>query len=43
MQEDLTALLQEVKHLLEPLKIPVKGIISDGEETIRSAVTFTTS
>jgi len=39
-QGDLTALLQEVKRLLEPLKVPVKGIISDGEETIRSAVAF---
>src|SRR5207302_2870459 len=35
-----TALLREVKQLLEPLKIPDKGIISDGEETIRSAVAF---
>ncbi len=39
-QGDITALLQEVKRLLEPLKIPIKGIISDGEETIRSAVAF---
>src|SRR5258708_22952030 len=39
-QGDLTALLQEVQQLLEPLKVPVKGIISDGEETIRSAVAF---
>src|SRR6266702_1654705 len=39
-QGDLTALLQEVKRLLEPLKVSVKGIISDGEETIRSAVAF---
>jgi hypothetical protein len=39
-QGDLTALLQDVQHLLEPLKVPVKGIISDGEETIRSAVAF---
>ena len=39
-QGDLTALLQEVKRLLEPLKVPIKGIISDGEETIRSAVAF---
>jgi hypothetical protein len=36
----LTALLQEVKRLLEPLKVPIKGFISDGEETIRSAVAF---
>src|SRR6266699_1750927 len=39
-QGDLTALLTEVKRLLEPLEVPVKGIISDGEETIRSAVAF---
>ncbi len=39
-QGDLTALLQEVKHLLEPWKVPVKGVISDGEEAIGSAVTF---
>ena len=39
-QGDITALLQEVKRLLEPLKVPIKGIISDGEETIRSAVAF---
>src|SRR6266567_2666392 len=39
-QGDLTALLQEVQQLLEPLKVPVKGIISDGEETIKSAVAF---
>lgn len=39
-QGDLTALLTEVKHLLEPLAVPVKGIISDGEETIGSAVAF---
>jgi MULE transposase domain len=39
-QGDITALLQEVKRLLEPLKIPIKGIISDGEETIRNAVAF---
>ena len=39
-QGDLTVLLQEVKQLLEPLKVPIKGIISDGEETIRSAVAF---
>ncbi|GHO55753.1 hypothetical protein KSB_42280 [Ktedonobacter robiniae] len=31
---------RRVKRLLEPLKIPIKGIISDGEETIRSAVAF---
>jgi hypothetical protein len=39
-QGDITALLQEVKQLLEPLKVPIKGIISDGEETIRGAVAF---
>lgn len=39
-QGDLTALLQEVQQLLEPWKVSVKGIISDGEETIRSAVAF---
>jgi MULE transposase-like protein len=39
-QGDLTAVLQDVQQLLEPLQVPVKGIISDGEETIRSAVAF---
>ena len=39
-QGAITALLQDVKRLLESLKVPVKGIISDGEETIRSAVAF---
>jgi MULE transposase domain len=39
-QGDITALLQEVKQLLEPLKIPIKGLLSDGEETIKSAVAF---
>jgi hypothetical protein len=39
-QGDLTALLTEVKQLLEPWEVPVKGVISDGEETIGSAVTF---
>jgi hypothetical protein len=39
-QGDITTLLQEAKQLLEPLKVPIKGIISDGEETIRSAVAF---
>ncbi len=39
-QGDLTALLTEVKKELEQLVVPVKGIISDGEETIRSAVAF---
>jgi len=39
-QGDLTALLKEVKELLRELVVPVKGIISDGEETIGSAVAF---
>lgn len=39
-QGDLTALLKEVKALLKDLVVPVKGIISDGEETIGSAVAF---
>ncbi|HEY4388601.1 MAG TPA: ISNCY family transposase, partial [Ktedonobacteraceae bacterium] len=39
-QGDLTALLTEIKEELERLVVPVKGIISDGEETIRSAVAF---
>ncbi len=37
-QGDLTALLTEVKQLLKELAVPVKGVISDGEETIGSAV-----
>ncbi len=39
-QGDLTALLQEVQRLLEQLEVSVKGVISDGEETIGSAVAF---
>jgi hypothetical protein len=39
-QGDLTALLTEVKDLLKELAVPVKGVISDGEETIGKAVTF---
>jgi hypothetical protein len=39
-QGDLTTLLTEVKKELEQLKVPVKGVISDGEETIGRAVTF---
>src|SRR5881296_3009498 len=39
-QGDLTVLLTEVKAQLEQLKVPVTGVISDGEETIGSAVTF---
>ena len=39
-QGDLTALLTEVKEQLEQLAVPVKGVISDGQETIGSAVAF---
>ena len=39
-QADLTALLKEVKERLKPLAVPVKGVISDGEETIGRAVAF---
>lgn len=39
-QGDLTALLTEIKQVLEQWKVPVKGIISDGQETIGSAVAF---
>jgi hypothetical protein len=39
-QADLTALLTEVKDQLEELEVPVKGIISDGEETIGKAVSL---
>lgn len=39
-QGDLTTLLTEIKEELEQLEVPIKGIISDGEETIRSAVAF---
>ena len=39
-QGDLTALLTEVKQVLESWKVPIKGIISDGQETIGSAVAF---
>jgi hypothetical protein len=39
-QGDLTALLTEVRDLLKELEVPVKGVISDGQETIGSAVTF---
>jgi hypothetical protein len=39
-QGDLTALLTEVKHQLEALDISVHGVLSDGEETIGSAVAF---
>jgi hypothetical protein len=33
-------LLTEVKDLLKELEVPVKGVISDGEETIGKAVAF---
>jgi hypothetical protein len=39
-QGDLTTLLTEVKEQLKHLEVPVKGVISDGEETIGSAVAF---
>jgi hypothetical protein len=39
-QGDLTTLLTEVKDQLEQLAVPVKGVISDGQETIGSAVAF---
>jgi len=39
-QGDLTALLTEVRQLLKELAVPIQGVISDGEETIRSAVAF---
>jgi hypothetical protein len=39
-QGDLTALLTEVKEQLEQLKVSVQGVISDGQETIGSAVAF---
>ena len=39
-QGDLTTLLTEVKEQLDQLKVPVKGVICDGEETIGSAVAF---
>jgi hypothetical protein len=39
-QGDLTALLKEVKQRLTELEVPVTGVISDGEETIGSAVAF---
>jgi hypothetical protein len=35
---DLAALLGEVKEMLDPLHVPIKGIISDGQQTIRQAV-----
>src|SRR5437588_9229704 len=39
-QGDLTALLKEVKAQLTQLEVAVRGVISDGEETIGSAVAF---
>jgi hypothetical protein len=39
-QGDLTALLTEVKEQLEQLEVTVQGVISDGQETIGSAVAF---
>ncbi len=39
-QGDLTALLTEVKCQLKQLEVPVKGVISDGEETKGLAVAF---
>jgi len=39
-QGDLTALLKEVKAQLEQLEVAVTGVISEGEETIGSAVAF---
>ena len=39
-QGDLTALLKEVKAQLDQLEVAVTGVISDGEETIGSAVAF---
>lgn len=39
-QGDLTALLKEVKDQLKQLEVAVKGVISDGQETIGSAVAF---
>lgn len=35
---DLAALLDEVKQVLGPLNVPIRGIISDGQQTIRQAV-----
>ena len=39
-QGDLTALLKEVKERLKELTVPVKGVISDGEDTLESAIAF---
>ena len=40
-QGDIAALLKARQAArCEPLKVPIKGIISEGSETIRSAVAF---
>jgi len=39
-QGDLTTLRTFVKEQLDQLEVPVKGVISDGQETIGSAVAF---
>lgn len=39
-QGDLTAILKEVKARLKELAVSVKGVISDGEDTLESAVAF---
>jgi hypothetical protein len=35
---DLAALLKEVKEVLDALAVPIKGIVSDGQQIIRQAV-----
>jgi hypothetical protein len=35
---DLAALLKEVQAVLDPLAVSIKGIVSDGQQTIRQAV-----
>jgi transposase-like protein len=37
-QGDLAALLREVRQTLQAWSLPIRGIISDGQETIRTAV-----
>jgi hypothetical protein len=37
-QGDLAALLGEVKQELDQLQVPIKGVISDGQQSIRKAV-----
>jgi hypothetical protein len=39
-KRDLTAILKEVKEQLQELAVPVKGVISDGEDTLESAIAF---